>query len=162
MKSTLSLLTLGFLAASVSADVQTVHLTFHGGPAEYSLTFPADGEIYPTSKLHLIPLFLLQSKTTSILIMTAPFWEQKRQRHLREHHRCPRLQRPSAVHLLHGRSKDRGGRHHVRGAPAGPRGPAAAHYWSELPGHVRGHLRRLLRHQWPVCRALLQWLLRCG
>jgi hypothetical protein len=61
MKSTLSLLTLGFLAASVSADVQTVHLTFHGGPAEYSLTFPADGEIYPTSKLHLIPLFLLQN-----------------------------------------------------------------------------------------------------
>ncbi|KAF4970247.1 hypothetical protein FZEAL_10082 [Fusarium zealandicum] len=25
-------------------DVQTVHLTFHGGPASYEMTFPADGE----------------------------------------------------------------------------------------------------------------------
>ena len=30
-------------------DVQTVHLTFHGGPAEYSLAIPADGTIHPTS-----------------------------------------------------------------------------------------------------------------
>jgi hypothetical protein len=43
------------LLASASAipleerDVQTVHLTFHGGPAEYSLAIPADGVVYPTS-----------------------------------------------------------------------------------------------------------------
>ncbi|TDZ40686.1 hypothetical protein CTRI78_v010195 [Colletotrichum trifolii] len=30
-------------------DVQTVHLTFHGGPASYQLTVPADGRIYPTN-----------------------------------------------------------------------------------------------------------------
>ncbi|KAL2016604.1 hypothetical protein VTK56DRAFT_3261 [Thermocarpiscus australiensis] len=47
---------LGLLAASVSAmplderdDVQTVHLTFHGGPAQYTMAFPADGNVYPTN-----------------------------------------------------------------------------------------------------------------
>ncbi|KAK1760055.1 hypothetical protein QBC47DRAFT_366306 [Echria macrotheca] len=30
-------------------DVQTVHLTFHGGPASYSLAIPADGKVYPTN-----------------------------------------------------------------------------------------------------------------
>lgn len=29
--------------------VQTVHLTFHGGPASYVLNIPADGQVYPTS-----------------------------------------------------------------------------------------------------------------
>ncbi|KAI1843786.1 hypothetical protein JX266_010045 [Neoarthrinium moseri] len=29
--------------------VQTVHLTFHGGPASYSLTIPADGKIHQTN-----------------------------------------------------------------------------------------------------------------
>lgn len=28
---------------------QTVHLTFHGGPASYSMSFPADGVIRQTS-----------------------------------------------------------------------------------------------------------------
>ncbi|KAK3688934.1 hypothetical protein B0T22DRAFT_426984 [Podospora appendiculata] len=28
---------------------QTVHLTFHGGPAQYSMAFPADGAVYPTN-----------------------------------------------------------------------------------------------------------------
>ncbi|KAG7284806.1 hypothetical protein NEMBOFW57_009421 [Staphylotrichum longicolle] len=43
------------LLASASAipleerDAQTVHLTFHGGPAEYSLAIPADGVVYPTN-----------------------------------------------------------------------------------------------------------------
>ncbi|KAK4238784.1 hypothetical protein C8A03DRAFT_43523 [Achaetomium macrosporum] len=43
------------LMASVSAipleerDVQTVHLTFHGGPAQYDMVFPADGTVYPTN-----------------------------------------------------------------------------------------------------------------
>lgn len=44
------------LLASTSAmpleerdDVQTVHLTFHGGPAEYSLAIPADGSFHATS-----------------------------------------------------------------------------------------------------------------
>ncbi|ETS78577.1 hypothetical protein PFICI_10639 [Pestalotiopsis fici W106-1] len=48
MKFTLSLLGLGLLACA-SADVQTVHLTFHGGPAQYSLTIPADGQVYQTN-----------------------------------------------------------------------------------------------------------------
>ncbi|KAL2118754.1 hypothetical protein VTJ04DRAFT_5713 [Mycothermus thermophilus] len=29
--------------------VQTVRLTFHGGPASYNLTFPADGQLYKTN-----------------------------------------------------------------------------------------------------------------
>ncbi|KAK4034682.1 hypothetical protein C8A01DRAFT_18554 [Parachaetomium inaequale] len=44
------------LLASASAipleerdDVQTVHLTFHGGPAEYSMAIPADGTVHPTN-----------------------------------------------------------------------------------------------------------------
>ncbi|OLN96244.1 hypothetical protein CCHL11_04459 [Colletotrichum chlorophyti] len=28
--------------------VQTVHLTFHGGPASYELAIPADGQVYQT------------------------------------------------------------------------------------------------------------------
>ena len=28
--------------------VQTVHLTFHGGPASFDMAFPADGTVYPT------------------------------------------------------------------------------------------------------------------
>ena len=31
-------------------DVQTVHFVFHGGPASYEMTFPADGISRPTSK----------------------------------------------------------------------------------------------------------------
>lgn len=45
-------LALGLAVASPileERDVQTVHLTFHGGPAQYSMAFPADGQIYPTS-----------------------------------------------------------------------------------------------------------------
>lgn len=50
-------LALGFLAAVASArpaeqrdeQVQTVHLTFHGGPANYEMAFPADGKVYQTS-----------------------------------------------------------------------------------------------------------------
>lgn len=30
-------------------DVQTVHLTFHGGPASYNLSIPANGEVFETS-----------------------------------------------------------------------------------------------------------------
>lgn len=32
-------------------DVQTVHLTFHGGPASYELAIPANGEVFQTSML---------------------------------------------------------------------------------------------------------------
>jgi hypothetical protein len=46
---------LGFLASASAIpleerDVQTVHLTFHGGPAQYDMAFPADGNVYPTSE----------------------------------------------------------------------------------------------------------------
>jgi hypothetical protein len=51
------------LLASVSAvpieerdDAQTVHLTFHGGPATYSMAFPADGTVYPTSNSPPFPI----------------------------------------------------------------------------------------------------------
>ncbi|KAK3306205.1 uncharacterized protein B0T15DRAFT_557025 [Chaetomium strumarium] len=46
---------LGLLLTSASAipleerDVQTVHLSFHGGPVQYDMAFPADGNIYPTN-----------------------------------------------------------------------------------------------------------------
>lgn len=56
MQFTVSLLSLGLVATSGAqaleprADVQTVHLTFHGGPAQYSLAIPADGQVYQTSK----------------------------------------------------------------------------------------------------------------
>jgi hypothetical protein len=46
--------TIGLMATTSAVpleerDVQTVHLTFHGGPAQYDMAFPADGNIYPTS-----------------------------------------------------------------------------------------------------------------
>lgn len=51
------------LAASVSAvpleerdEVQTVHLTFEGGPAKYDMAIPADGTVYPTSTIPLSSL----------------------------------------------------------------------------------------------------------
>ncbi|KAK4183831.1 hypothetical protein QBC35DRAFT_507203 [Podospora australis] len=51
--STVLTLALSLTAASASPvqerDVQTVHLTFYGGPASYSLSFPADGTIVPTN-----------------------------------------------------------------------------------------------------------------
>ncbi|KPM38661.1 hypothetical protein AK830_g7924 [Neonectria ditissima] len=31
-------------------SVQTVHLTFHGGPASYTMAFPADGKVRATHK----------------------------------------------------------------------------------------------------------------
>lgn len=31
-------------------DVQTVHLTFHGGPASYDMTIPANGKKFKTSE----------------------------------------------------------------------------------------------------------------
>lgn len=47
---------LGLLAGAAATpieqrDVQTVHLIFHGGPAQYEMAFPADGNLYPTSKI---------------------------------------------------------------------------------------------------------------
>jgi hypothetical protein len=33
--------------------VTVANLTFHGGPASYSMSVPADGQIYPTSKSSL-------------------------------------------------------------------------------------------------------------
>jgi len=32
-------------------DAQIVHLVFHGGPASYNMTIPADGQVYPTGML---------------------------------------------------------------------------------------------------------------
>lgn len=66
MKYLLTLASAVGLLASVSAtpvssptiherDVQTVHLTFHGGPAQYTLTLPADGTVHPTSNPPPIP-----------------------------------------------------------------------------------------------------------
>ncbi|KAI0133886.1 hypothetical protein BJ170DRAFT_678812 [Xylariales sp. AK1849] len=50
-----SILGFSFLAGSFAQPLeprdgfQAVHLTFHGGPASYELTIPADGQVYPTS-----------------------------------------------------------------------------------------------------------------
>ncbi|KAK0712630.1 hypothetical protein B0T26DRAFT_741665 [Lasiosphaeria miniovina] len=55
MKCLASILALGLAALASAAPLedrdapQTVHLTFHGGPAEYSMAFPADGNLYPTN-----------------------------------------------------------------------------------------------------------------
>ncbi|KAI1342946.1 hypothetical protein F5Y15DRAFT_272353 [Xylariaceae sp. FL0016] len=48
------LLGLGLVASSLAhpledRDVQTAHLVFHGGPASYSLSVPADGTVVPTN-----------------------------------------------------------------------------------------------------------------
>lgn len=51
----LSLVTLSLLAGAMALpskdtrDVQTAHLTFHGGPASYELAVPADGTEIQTS-----------------------------------------------------------------------------------------------------------------
>ncbi|KAF7560040.1 hypothetical protein G7046_g4105 [Stylonectria norvegica] len=56
MKLDLPIFTLGLCARVLARpgleardDVQTVHLTFHGGPASYSLEFPANGETFATN-----------------------------------------------------------------------------------------------------------------
>lgn len=56
MKFSLSLVSLGLLGAALARpkldsrdDVQTVHLTFHGGPASYSMELAADGTKHDTS-----------------------------------------------------------------------------------------------------------------
>ncbi|KAK0738019.1 hypothetical protein B0T18DRAFT_440922 [Schizothecium vesticola] len=53
MKSLTLLLLLPFTLATPLQEradpPQTVHLTFHGGPASYSLSFPADGVIRQTN-----------------------------------------------------------------------------------------------------------------
>ena len=74
MKAFAALSVLGLVVATPAPlqerDVQTVHLTFHGGPASYSMAFPADGKVYQTSMFFfhsslsfsicsLIPLSLL-------------------------------------------------------------------------------------------------------
>ncbi|MBE3042543.1 hypothetical protein IMZ48_08185 [Candidatus Bathyarchaeota archaeon] len=41
--------TLAHPALEQRANPQTVHLTFHGGPASYSMEFPADGTVHETS-----------------------------------------------------------------------------------------------------------------
>lgn len=51
---------------------QTVHLTFHGGPAQYSMAFPADGvkrdtSQYTTYLTYLVPPSLLRAHTPRYL-----------------------------------------------------------------------------------------------
>lgn len=67
------------LMAGVSAipleerqDVQTVHLTFHAGPAEYSLALPADGSVHQTSE-------------SSFLFTNTPTYTHKKERN---NHSC--------------------------------------------------------------------------
>lgn len=56
MKFSALLTSISFILPSLSHPLedrdapQTVHLTFHGGPASYEMTIPADGQIYPTSQ----------------------------------------------------------------------------------------------------------------
>ncbi|KAJ3531261.1 hypothetical protein NM208_g8952 [Fusarium decemcellulare] len=56
MKFTLSILSVALFGGASAlpnlnerASVQTVHLTFHGGPASYKMTFPADGKTRKTN-----------------------------------------------------------------------------------------------------------------
>ena len=70
MKAFAALSVLGLVVATPAPlqerDVQTVHLTFHGGPASYSMAFPADGKVYQTS-MFLFFLFFSFSKINSVL-----------------------------------------------------------------------------------------------
>lgn len=91
---------------------------------------------------------------------TRPNKKPHRQRHLGQHHRRPRLQRPRPVHLPHRWRGDAAGPHQPRGLAADRRRPAPAHHRRQLPGNVHSGLRRLLREQ-HVHRFLLQRLLRC-
>ena len=66
MKCTAFLASALGLLASASAipldgrqdEAQTVHLTFHGGPAQYSMAIPADGTVHPTSNYLPSPLLI--------------------------------------------------------------------------------------------------------
>ncbi|KEZ39244.1 hypothetical protein SAPIO_CDS9915 [Scedosporium apiospermum] len=53
LSSALTLLTLASTAFAhpslTPRDAQTVHLTFHGGPASYSMEFAADGVVHQTN-----------------------------------------------------------------------------------------------------------------
>ncbi|KAK1542353.1 hypothetical protein CPAR01_05740 [Colletotrichum paranaense] len=55
MKFAVLLIPISFILPSLSHPLedrdapQTVHLTFHGGPASYEMTIPADGQVYPTN-----------------------------------------------------------------------------------------------------------------
>ncbi|CAM1501566.1 Fc.00g035500.m01.CDS01 [Cosmosporella sp. VM-42] len=56
MKSFTSVVVIGRCATALARpdlqaryDAQTVHLTFHGGPAFYDMEFPADGQAYKTN-----------------------------------------------------------------------------------------------------------------
>ncbi len=56
--SSAALLGLSMASSALSSplenrDVQTAHLTFHGGPASYELSVPADGTVVYTSKTYL-------------------------------------------------------------------------------------------------------------
>lgn len=46
-------------AAEQRDTVQTVHLTFYGGPASYEMAFPADGTEYPTSGASLCLVYCI-------------------------------------------------------------------------------------------------------
>lgn len=65
MKSTLAFLTISMLTGALARPgvefrdaVQTVHLTFHGGPASYTMSFPADGKTRATRVSHILLLEL--------------------------------------------------------------------------------------------------------
>ena len=53
-------------AAEQRDAVQTVHLTFHGGPASYEMAFPADGTVYPTSGTPLCPVYCSIISNTAV------------------------------------------------------------------------------------------------
>lgn len=65
MQITTALTTLGLAAGAALAQpysqvsrrdgIQVAHLTFHGGPASYSLIIPSDGQVFYTSAF-LLPL----------------------------------------------------------------------------------------------------------
>ena len=79
----LPVLTLGLTAVGLALptreqrdDPQIVRLTFHGGPASYSMEFPADGIFRNTSKPILFGLLFLSSSLLSLspqLLLLYPF-----------------------------------------------------------------------------------------
>lgn len=125
----LPVLTLGLAAVGLALPAleqrdgpQTVRLTFYGGPASYSMEFPADGVVRETSKSLFFSSSCSLSSSSSTLFVSrpqqAPITQPaslptaqpkrnptltlKRQRNGRKSHRRTRLLRPIPLHLQDG------------------------------------------------------------
>lgn len=117
------LVNLPFLLAAPVTDAdppfayEQLTFIFAGGPASYTLTFPADGNMYPTStsplpfpRLNLLPLAHEPSRTPSPHKQALT---TSRQRPIRLPHRPWHLPRLLRMQLLHSPRRDHRANGHV-------------------------------------------------